>query len=616
MKKKILSIVLSLVMVICIVPTVFADDVTYTDSQGIMYHLSAGKNFAVVTDGSSTSGNVTIASNVTINGTSYEVREIADNAFYGSSVTSITLPQTLTYIADQAFAFCPGLTSVNFGNSSATLGNKIFNGSINLTSVSNYSNIVKVGYNVFDFTQWYESKKSETTDDAVYFGKVLLTYCGEAFDFVIDDSIVSIAPNAFKGNETLLSIDLANIKSIGMSAFEDCSYLTEAFFGDELEEIGAYAFDGCYDLFIDAVMPATFKKLGAGAFANSGVVMVDLSATTVESIENGTFRNCEYLESVTLSDSTKTIGNYAFERSAFLTDIYANGVITIGYDAFRGCESLSDADAFPNVESIDTGAFDGTAIYENANGGPSEIGKTFYKTEDTKLDFAVSKGIVSISPYAFYNAETAYLLVLPDSLNEIGENAFASLTDGTLLVFSKSSDVYSALEEIEEGTIYIPKGETLENDTADVGYITSIVIDEPPYKTSYNRSDELDPTGIKIRVKTELNSRVKYFNIENIGYTPDYEYDFATSDVVTVNLCGFKSTFKVDLTGTAVKKGDVNGDGNVNSDDIILLRKYIAGLVGADSVKLAAAELNGIDGINSDDLIVLRKVVAGLITIN
>ena len=619
MKKRILTLCLVAMLIIGMIPVTFAESTaSYTDSNGVTYHLSAGKNFAVVIDASSVSGNITIASSVKIDNTNYEVREIADNAFYGSSATSITLPSTITYVGDQAFAFCPGLTSVNFGGASATLGNKLFTGSTYLANVTNYANIEKVGYTVFDFTQWYEGVKSESEDCAVYFGKVLLTFCGDASEFEIDENAVSIAPEAFKANESLYFVDLSNITSIGMSAFEDCSYLCDIIWGENIEEIGAYAFDGCWDMYLDLTLPASLKKIGAGAFADSGVCSVDLSATSVESIGNGAFRMCQYLEEVKLPDATTSIGNYAFEKCAYLNKVSANGVLNVGYDAFRGCENLSEV-TMSNVESIASGAFDGTTLYADANGNSFEIGKTFYKTEKTDASITVSNGIVSISPYAFYNLESTDLLALPTSLNNIGDNAFMSLTDGTIYVFSRNDSVYSQLKSLDGVTVYIPDGKTLNNDKVDVGYIKGILIESTPKKTSYNRNEALDTTGISIRLKTELNGRIKNINIDSIGYAPTYVYDFAESNVVTVDFCGFTSTFNVTLSGSAeetVIKGDVNGDKLVTSDDIILMRKYIAGLVSADSVNLKAAELNGIEGINSDDLIVLRKIVAGLITLD
>ena len=61
------------------------------------------------------------------------------------------------------------------------------------------------------------------------------------------------------------------------------------------------------------------------------------------------------------------------------------------------------------------------------------------------------------------------------------------------------------------------------------------------------------------------------------------------------------------------ESGDGNGDGNVNSDAILLIRKYIAGLVGDADIEYDAADVNLDSSVNSDDLLIIRKMVAGLV---
>lgn len=59
--------------------------------------------------------------------------------------------------------------------------------------------------------------------------------------------------------------------------------------------------------------------------------------------------------------------------------------------------------------------------------------------------------------------------------------------------------------------------------------------------------------------------------------------------------------------------GDVNGDDIVNTDDLILMRKYIAGLISEDDIIFDAADINVDTIVNTDDLVTLRKKIAGLI---
>ena len=64
----------------------------------------------------------------------------------------------------------------------------------------------------------------------------------------------------------------------------------------------------------------------------------------------------------------------------------------------------------------------------------------------------------------------------------------------------------------------------------------------------------------------------------------------------------------------SIKYGDVNGDGEVNSADVVLLRKYMADYnfeAGTSTVDVAkGADANGDGEVNSTDVVLLRKYMA------
>ncbi|MCQ2405348.1 MAG: dockerin type I repeat-containing protein, partial [Clostridia bacterium] len=69
-------------------------------------------------------------------------------------------------------------------------------------------------------------------------------------------------------------------------------------------------------------------------------------------------------------------------------------------------------------------------------------------------------------------------------------------------------------------------------------------------------------------------------------------------------------------TGTEAEDilhGDANGDGAVNMKDVLILRKFLAGI----DVSYVArnSDVNGDGNVNMKDVLILRKFLAGIITV-
>ncbi len=59
--------------------------------------------------------------------------------------------------------------------------------------------------------------------------------------------------------------------------------------------------------------------------------------------------------------------------------------------------------------------------------------------------------------------------------------------------------------------------------------------------------------------------------------------------------------------------GDVNGDGNVNANDALMLMRYALGLVELTPAQLAVADINGDDRVDANDALMLMRKSLGLI---
>jgi hypothetical protein len=87
---------------------------------------------------------------VTYNGQTYSVTEIRKYAFEDcSSLTSVTIPNTVTNIGDQAFDYCSGLTSVSIPNSVKSIGESAFLVCTGLTSITIPNSVTSIGRSAF-----------------------------------------------------------------------------------------------------------------------------------------------------------------------------------------------------------------------------------------------------------------------------------------------------------------------------------------------------------------------------------------------------------------------------------------------------------------------------------
>ena len=160
--------------------------------------------------------------------------------------------------------------------------------------------------------------------------------------------------SVFKGNSEITSFDelryFTNVRKIDDGAFSACSNLTHVGFTSNITEVGSSAFRGSG--LSGAIWSQSIKTIGALAFSQTKITAFydkyrwdpNPRPTLLNSIGNGAFSNCTLLKTVELSDSLRTIGQSAFQGSA-INSISLSGPVTIGWRAF----------AFTNVRSAELG---------------------------------------------------------------------------------------------------------------------------------------------------------------------------------------------------------------------------------------------------------------------
>ena len=325
------------------------------------------------------------------------VTSIGSAAFrYCSDLTSVTIPDGVTSIGGYAFDGCGGLTSVTIPDSVTSIGNYAFSECRGLTSVTIPDSVTRIGNDAFlgcrgltNMTIPFVGGRAAGTGET-YFGyifgasdysgneyyvpetlkEVIITggtnIDGRAFygcsgltSITISDSVTSIGSSAFQGCSGLTSVTIPDsVTSIGDSAFYECSGLTSVTIPDGVTSIGEYAFGYCSGL-TSVTIPDSVTSIGEYAFGYcSGLTSVTIP-DSVRSIGDYAFYRCYGLTSITIPDSVTSIGEYAFGYCSGLTSVtIPDSVTSIGSYAFYWCSGLTSVTIGSGVTSIGEYAFD------------------------------------------------------------------------------------------------------------------------------------------------------------------------------------------------------------------------------------------------------------------
>lgn len=381
----------------------------------------------------------------------------ADGSAKNADYVPATLESVTIYggiIADNAFDGCSNLQNIVLGNSVTSIALGALNGCNRLQSLT------------LPFVGGSNDRDIENAFFGYIFGAAeykqnndVVPECLKAVELTGN---CDIADYAFYNCKNITTITINSGKSIGDSAFANCTSLERLFVPDEIEKFGNGVLSGCNNIKYNDWLGT--KYIGSqnskylvliagtnviGKFTTNGDTRIIAEnafkdCTTITEItitENvimicdSAFANCANLFAVDFAtgSSLKTIGQYAFANCTSITNIaIPDSVITIFDNAFKGCGSLEKV------------SFDVASCLINLGSGVFADCKALQNIE-------IPNTVISIKNDLFINCNNLASIVIPKAAIEIGYNAFKNCSKLTAVTFSEDSVLETIGQSAFEG---------------------------------------------------------------------------------------------------------------------------------------------------------------------
>lgn len=230
----------------------------------------------------------------------FNANELPRYALFGSSITELTLPASVTVIGEAALGNT-SISSITIPASVTTLGDYAFVGCNSLSEINIPATVSEIGVGAWKDCITLEKATIATPMD-------------------------TITDNLFDGCSMLSQLSLQpSFKSIGNSAFANCSSLREFIF------------------------PETLTAIGNNSFYNSGLTVAQLdNCEQLASIGDFAFAQCKSLETATFGNQSTSLGKgLFFDDTALLQVQLPASTTTIPAFTFKGTTAIDSENALP-----------------------------------------------------------------------------------------------------------------------------------------------------------------------------------------------------------------------------------------------------------------------------
>lgn len=592
------------------------------------------------------------------------VKTIGIRAFYGcSNMVSLDLGNSVTFIDFVAFGYCSRLEEVVIPDSVTSTDESIFSDCTSLKSVVIGSGLTEITRSSFSACTSLESVT--ISPNVVHIGSAAFygCYALQEVDFA---NVKTIGSFAFSGCPIVELVIPDSVTGIGQYAFENTRSLTSAILGSNVSYIGGYAFHS--SSLTSITIPIAVTEIYNYAFKNCSKLRDVYYGGTEEDWANiaiGTNNEpllnatIHFTETEETNDTLSIVeanalgvaqgaGNYTAES------YYITGTVSRVKNAMHGNLYIADENGVElyihGVHDVDGNRYDAM--------NPCPI------PGDT---------ITLYGPVGSYDGLTAQMLeatmtdYIPGTTesNDPEPDSHLSLAEAVALGESKTTNVYTTASYYVTGyvsnvgnakygniditnnygytlhlyTVYDSTGTTLYEQMSDKPEVGDRITVYGKIGNYYGKAQILNANVVE-RIPAEDIATVRLFFNDgtDLRYFEKYEknttfnlsqwvpyytghkllgwatapdatvVEYQPDDVITV-------TEDMDLYAVwqmEITYGDVNGDGKVNTQDRMVLTRYLAGMTGytADMIDMTAADVNCDGTVNAKDRMILTRYLA------
>ncbi len=390
-----------------------------------------------------------------------KLKTIGGYCFQGcKSLKSIEVPDGVEILSAKAFSNCSSLTSVSLPNTLKKMDSHCFNSCSSLTNIMLPEGTEVLGTYCFADCEALESINLPSTlreiESSCFSGCLKLQ--GK---LVVPEGVEKLGDGCFfRTSFTSLSLP-STLREIGDNCFYGCSKLQgNLAIPKGVERLGDYSF--AFTSITSISLPNTIREIGDKCFQGCDKLVENQNGKLVfperiERLGNGSFKGCHSLKYIVLPNALREIGDQCFMwcdiRSLDFTN--CKNLKSIGASAFSDCQYITDILIPEGVEKVGSWCFYGIGFLRKIS-FPStltEIGDSLFHgtfPENFKDIYLYVKEV----PHNFQNSFARW------SPDEAWPEGYNSLSDCTLHVPKESLEDYKKVATLFKTVVPLTDDET------------------------------------------------------------------------------------------------------------------------------------------------------------